>query len=138
MERKATYPIEFVFEQLGDDIFHEDERYKSKPFFKEFDGDVIKANSQRYQTFKTYGTTCCKCGLKATFFAKEKPEGAAKWHLNLYGVDKNGEEVLFTKDHIIPKSKGGPSKLSNYQTMCTRCNRAKSDKMPETLNVSQN
>ena len=42
----------------------------------------------------------------------------------MYGV-KNGEEVLFTKDHIIPKSKGGKNHISNYQTMCEPCNSEK-------------
>ena len=33
-----------------------------------------------------------------------------------------GQEVLFTKDHIVPKSKGGGNQMHNYQTMCTTCN----------------
>ena len=44
------------------------------------------------------------------------------YHFNLYGINKNYEEILFTKDHIIPKSKGGDNKISNYQTMCYNCN----------------
>lgn len=40
-------------------------------------------------------------------------------------IDENGKEVLMTKDHIIPKSKGGANDISNYQTMCKRCNEAK-------------
>lgn len=34
-----------------------------------------------------------------------------------------------TKDHIMPKSKGGADSLSNYQTMCLPCNEAKADRM---------
>jgi len=34
----------------------------------------------------------------------------------------SGHEVLMTKDHIIPKSKGGKNTLKKYQTMCTHCN----------------
>ena len=30
-----------------------------------------------------------------------------------------------TVDHIIPKSKGGPDELDNYQPMCARCNHKK-------------
>lgn len=40
-------------------------------------------------------------------------------------IDENGKEVLMTKDHVIPKSKGGANDISNYQTMCKRCNEAK-------------
>lgn len=49
-------------------------------------------------------------------------------HLNLYGVRPGtGNEVLMTKDHIFPKSKGGAGGLSNLQTMCEKCNRRKGD-----------
>lgn len=134
MERKATYPIDYVFEQLGDDIFKTAKRTKRNPLgkiYKVFDGDVIKANSQRYQTFKKCGTKCCVCGLEASFFAKEKHARDKRYHLNLYGIDKDGNEILFTKDHIIPKAKGGTSTLDNYQTMCQKCNSMKSDTLEE-------
>lgn len=42
--------------------------------------------------------------------------------MNLYGYDKDGNEVLMTKDHIVPKSLGGRNCLENYQTMCCVCN----------------
>jgi len=44
------------------------------------------------------------------------------FHLNLYGFDENGEEVLMTRDHIIPVSRGGKNHLSNYQVYCWKCN----------------
>ena len=42
-------------------------------------------------------------------------------------TEKNGELILFTKDHRVPKSKGGKNNLSNYQTACERCNILKGD-----------
>lgn len=53
------------------------------------------------------------------------------FHLNLYAIDENGKEVLMTKDHIIPKSKGGADDISNYQTMCERCNEAKGNRLED-------
>lgn len=99
---------------------------------KVFAGRVVRMNSVRYQVFKKDGTKCKKCGIKGVFFALEKDrfvEGDSGYHLNLYALNKNGEEVLMTKDHVLPKSKGGSDKLSNLQTMCIHCNNAKGDKI---------
>lgn len=38
--------------------------------------------------------------------------------------------LLLEVDHIIPVSKGGPSTEDNLQTLCWRCNRTKSNKVP--------
>lgn len=119
--RKGTYSIEETFAKI-------------KPYLKvdqvgkgakiNFDGDMIYPNSQRYQTFYYTGTKCSCCGLEAKYFAKEKDSKSKLdlYHLNLYGIDENGKEVLFTKDHIFPYSKGGRNHISNYKTMCERCN----------------
>ena len=57
---------------------------------------------------------------------KERGVETDPWHLNLYAFFKTGRGVyLFTKDHIIPRSKGGSNQLSNMQTMCYRCNQVK-------------
>lgn len=48
-------------------------------------------------------------------------------HLNLWHQDSDGSYGLMTKDHIIPKSKGGKDELSNLQTMCRICNNKKGD-----------
>ena len=93
----------------------------------------VKMNSLRYQVFKKSGTKCKVCGLEGIFFALEKDkfvEGDLGFHLNLYGLSRDGEEILMTKDHILPKSKGGADKLTNLQTLCIKCNNAKGNKIP--------
>jgi 5-methylcytosine-specific restriction endonuclease McrA len=95
--------------------------------FKDY---LVKMDSLRYQLFKQKGTTCVKCGLKASYFALESHKSdtmgkdTPSCHFNLYGV-LNGREVLFTKDHILPKSKGGKNTLENMQPMCLICNNLK-------------
>jgi len=98
--------------------------------FKTIDNHVIKINSQRLKLFKEKGITCVKCKLKGEFFGLDLALHAKRPHLNLYAI-KDGKEILFTKDHIKPKSKGGKNKLKNYQVMCEPCNSEKSDKYDE-------
>jgi hypothetical protein len=119
--RKSVHSIDEVYDVVKDVMFNKDKN-ESRIIL---DGDVIKGNSQRYQTFFTKGLRCAKCGIEGKFFAKEKNLGDKSYHLNLYAVDENGNEVLMTKDHIIPLSKGEDNDISNYQTMCERCNFAK-------------
>lgn len=92
----------------------------------EFDGDMVKPFSERYQVFVKRGTTCCSCGLEGTHFYKEKNSPLdSNYHFNLYGVDSTGKEIMFTKDHIVACSNGGRNTLSNYDTMCSVCNQKK-------------
>ena len=51
--------------------------------------------------------TCCNCG-------------------NSIHVEPN---LLLEIDHIVPVSKGGYAVEDNLQTLCWKCNRAKSNKM---------
>lgn len=84
----------------------------------------VNTSSVRLQTFKK-NLTCVDCGIKGLHFWAECNPGCFNYHLNLYGINKAGDEVLMTKDHIIPKSKNGKDTLNNMQTMCTKCNNKK-------------
>lgn len=90
----------------------------------DLEGQLVNMTSQRLQLFKTKGVKCCNCGVEGTFFASEIAGDNVNPHLNLYGV-RDGEEVLITKDHILPKFKGGSNTLDNYQVMCRPCNAEK-------------
>jgi 5-methylcytosine-specific restriction endonuclease McrA len=112
--RKFKLTLDEVFSVIGPKV-----KYHS------FNGCKIKTTSLRYKLFKQKGTRCVSCGLVGSFFALERDKLASEdvgWHLNLYAVDKDGSEVLMTKDHIFPKSRGGKDTLENLQTMCTVCN----------------
>ncbi len=133
-ERKGLYSIDHVLKYVTQEPTGRKPNNKDRPVVI-FDGDSIRMDSQRYFVFKN-SIICSCCGLMALYFAKERsstidkktnlpvPQGGL-FHFNLYGINANGEEVLFTKDHIIPKSKGGLNHTSNYQTMCSPCNREK-------------
>ncbi len=99
-------------------------------------GFEVNTKSMRLKTFTYKGTTCACCGLQASFFALERGTATAEGsrpHLNLWGVNEEGEEVLFTQDHIKPLAKRGQDTLANSQTMCGPCNWAKKDTYPSQL-----
>lgn len=92
----------------------------------DFDGDLINMASDRYQTF-SQSCRCAACEIEGIYFAKERhaSHNTKNFHFNLYAIDDAGTEVLMTKDHILPHALGGHDDLSNYQTMCYRCNEKK-------------
>lgn len=51
----------------------------------------------------------------------------------MYALNEHGHEVLMTRDHIIPRSRGGSEGLENMQTMCTKCNSKKGNKLEGEL-----
>lgn len=86
-------------------------------------GYMVNLYSLRLRLFARDPLICVKCKTPATKFRLEFSDATAKNpHFNLYGVNKNGHDLLFTKDHIKPKSKGGRNALSNLQVMCVACN----------------
>lgn len=118
--RKGVYSIAQVLDNIRPDA-----RKEARDV--DFDGDLIHMDSLRYQVFKR-SLICVSCGIEGKFMAKERNvvSGFApdRWHFNLY-AELDGVEVLMTKDHIHPRSKGGKDVLANLQTMCTHCNMAK-------------
>jgi hypothetical protein len=123
LERKGTFTLQSVFDHIG----REDKIYE---------GDSIHMDSLRYEVFRN-NPVCVKCGLKGQYFAKERNillreipgQNPDRYHFNMYGVNEKGEEILFTKDHIIPRSKGGNNGIKNMQTMCYLCNQEKADEV---------
>ena len=66
---------------------------------------------------------CSHCEAKLTHIQKDM-----FGQYQAYAVRANGFDVRLTVDHIIPRSKNGPSKLSNYQCLCSHCNLAKGNR----------
>jgi 5-methylcytosine-specific restriction endonuclease McrA len=102
--------------------------YIGKVKEKEYAGHMIRLTSRRYKVFAEKGTVCVKCGIKGKFFSLEKHSNdtKSKLHFNLYAVGPKGP-VLMTKDHIVPKAKGGADTIDNLQPMCSHCNMKKAD-----------
>lgn len=116
--RLGIYTITEVFEYIDASPKH---GQKVK-----FRGHKMNMRTTRMLSFRLNGIKCVECESQGAFFAKEK-YGEDPPHLNLYGFDKRGNPLLFTRDHIKPKAKGGTNHLFNSQTMCLHCNGKKSD-----------
>jgi hypothetical protein len=129
------YPIGYVLSQV---------KTGSKREFTtiEVDGDKIKMASSRYELFlnslkSERVVVCVSCRLKGMYFYKEKYHLHDPYHFNLYGLDYDKNEILLTKDHIKPVSKGGSNKLKNLQTLCERCNSLKGDNYHEVAKATR-
>lgn len=88
----------------------------------------VKVQSRRIATIKN-NPKCTCCGLNVRL-AKVESSGNENPHLNFYGYEivNNGmEEVLFTRDHIVPYSFSEDDSKENSQTLCVRCNQLKND-----------
>ena len=99
----------------------------------------VNMNSARYYTFRD-NTHCACCGLEGTYFLLQDNQTrpgrpVVSGHFNLYGDDPVLGPVLFTKDHIIPVSRGGENILSNYRTMCAVCNQLRGNHDTVPFNI---
>lgn len=114
METISTYPIEEILPLIGtaDKI----------PLL----GWNVGVISERLKAFKR-SLICVECGLVGSIFKLQRHHPNDTPHLNLFAIRDNGDNVLMTVDHIIPKSMGGPRKSFNLQTMCHVCNERKSN-----------
>lgn len=132
-ERHSTASIEEIISLIQhatkDQPRNRDIRVKA-----EVNGIKVGVSSIRLRTFADKGVECISCGSKASFFAIERIERRGNkqnndpYHLNLWGLARNGEEILFTHDHTLARSLGGSDSLNNTQTMCCFCNWEKGKK----------
>lgn len=110
---------------------------KTNKYNIKVNGYDVYACSLRYKTFMEKGYTCECCGRKGSYYALEIFTGQKmnqnRAHFNLYSED----DVLMTKDHIFPKSKGGKDKIDNMQTMCQICNVKKGNILPSKFNKTK-
>jgi len=114
----ANFPAEDVIPLIGVNAHH----------IFEIEGHDVKVRmgGVRLQTLARE-PDCQACGIKGTEFRVELSANLSP-HLNLYALNKYGHFTMLTRDHIIPKSKGGNGTLDNSQTLCTNCNHSKGDK----------
>lgn len=124
MRRIGITPIQEVLDAVSPES-EPNKRRSQGTFF----GKKVYLNSLRYKVFKKFGTKCVTCGIEGAYFALEQCIGVSedRAHFNLYALDADKKEIMLTKDHIIPRSKGGKDRLDNLQPMCSFCNLNKAD-----------
>lgn len=140
----ARFSVEAVLPLIG----------TGKPRIR-LEGHSVKASSTRLECFRR-NQSCVRCKRKGTLFILEQhgqspPRGVNCFiddcqlcnylsverknlrltspHLNLYHVNRKGGLVLMTQDHIVPRSRGGPDRIHNLQTMCRECNSWKGNRL---------
>lgn len=72
---------------------------------------------------------CKSCNKVATHFVIHQHHYSKKKnkHSITFFYIENDELIPLTKDHIIPRSSGGPDSMGNYECMCFNCNQEKSN-----------
>jgi 5-methylcytosine-specific restriction endonuclease McrA len=130
LNESKKYSIEEVFRMIGEENLKTtcyNKSNKSEENQIEIDGYTVYTRSLRYMTFYQKGCKCCVCGKEGTHFTLDDSgsDNPLRRHFNLRADDG----TLMTKDHIIPKSRGGRDHISNMQTMCCVCNKAKGNYM---------
>ena len=116
-ERAGKVPVEEVFAVVATGVRS-----------AEFCGHLVRIQGPKFDLFGAQ-KGCLICGLQATHWAVERqlngPEDRS-WMLHLYTIREspNGrlQEILMTRDHIIPLRDGGPNTFANSQVLCQRCN----------------
>lgn len=90
----------------------------------------IKVKTQKYNItignkhlFFVDNKNCVGCGLNGSVAILTKSPNQ-NVSLGIYGETEK-KFIRMTIDHIIPKSKNGPSSHKNYQVLCQDCNTAK-------------
>lgn len=122
MERLATFTVDEILPLIR-------RPDRDHGIFTELAGFTVKRSAQRLLVFKEIGLSCATCGITGAFFALERVKGTDdRPHLNLYARDEKRRDVLMTRDHIVPLSKGGTDRLENEQPMCKPCNETKADR----------
>lgn len=115
------YSITKVFNMLGEDALTIESVERKTRDSLEVEGYKVYRQSLRYATFYQKGCTCATCGKVGEYFELDLGDNSSRKHFNLYAEDG----TLMTKDHIVPKKRGGKDTVSNMQTMCVDCNRRK-------------
>lgn len=114
-EYLKTHNYQIVKTYTPDEI----KAHGDKEYF--YDKKVTKKRIKlrRAQILNKIGYQCVEdnCNLKDFHFGLGIDKGGGL-HLDLYGYDQEGDIVMITIDHIVPKSKGGSDTIDNFQPMC--------------------
>ncbi len=127
--RQISYQVLGVFdiEEVLPHIAKDDtERKKVVDFVAAGNTWGVNMGSDRMRCLQR-SPRCECCGLEGIQFQLEQPLRDKRPHFNLYGMDTDGDLVMLTKDHIVPRSRGGGNHPSNLQTLCCVCNEKKRD-----------
>lgn len=119
--KHRTRVASFTFDEVREMLELPARYKKGKPYGLH---DGVYFSLRRAAIIFEIGFDCVHCGLKGHIFHLEHTFNKASWHLDLYSED----DTLMTIDHLVPKSRGGPDVVENFQNLCMPCNTIKGNR----------
>lgn len=104
--------------------------------------EVSKCAGQAlFSNLKNGQISCWQCGCVASSWIVMSAKAESQFKkpvLNLF-ARRNGDVVLMTRDHIIPKSVGGVDANENLRPACSVCNGERGNELtPDELEFAKN
>ena len=130
----ATYVEKYTYEEIRDVYLSEVKNKRGKRV-----RSIILPDKSRYRLTNTFrlimekGNICSSCKKSGTYFLQTERNNTDKFNVNACIYLFTEDNILMTRDHIIPRSAAGSDRLLNLQPMCSSCNRKKNSDIPNVV-----
>lgn len=114
----------------GNPFYHNQKGITTYHAFVMHPDNLVHLSKMRWIVFAHKGRKCRQCGIEGTVVVHWQEFVNPTDHYDLAAYTPEGQLVMMTLDHHIPRSFGGPKTLANLNPMCYPCNQRKKNAIP--------